>query len=245
MPFGQLPVSNDAMPQHDPPYRNSTHVFSDVTIITVRYRTSFASIRRLIPDVIEVEDEPLVTATLLDYGQGPSGSFKEFIHTVEAKYLGKSYEFCLSLIMDNERGLLNGREPTGFPKRLGRLSFTRGPSNGATGYVERPAGQKLVEFSFEAKAKLSPTLRLDRPFLNLRVIPSAILDAPASVKELVPVTFEIRPEEVWEGVGKLTLPENSPLAEAVTKIEILRYESSTLAYGSTCTLPRVERVFEL
>ncbi|KAH8751268.1 acetoacetate decarboxylase [Diaporthe sp. PMI_573] len=228
MPFGQLPVSNDAMPQHDPPYRNSTHVFSDVTIITVRYRTSFASIRRLIPDVIEVEDEPLVTATLLDYGQGPSGSFKEFIHTVEAKYLGKSYEFCLSLIMDNERGLLNGREPTGFPKRLGRLSFTRGPSNRATGYVERPAGQKLVE-----------------PFLNLRVIPSAILDAPASVKELVPVTFEIRPEEVWEGVGKLTLPENSPLAEAVTKIEILRYESSTLAYGSTCTLPRVERVFEL
>ncbi|POS68656.1 acetoacetate decarboxylase [Diaporthe helianthi] len=245
MPFGKRPVSNDSVPQHSPPYVNRIFEFRDVTVLTVRYRTSFASISDLVPDVLEIEDEPLVTATLLDYGTSPSKPFKEFIHTVEAKYLGKSYEFCLALILDNEIGVLNGREPTGFPKRLGNLSFIKGASNGASGHVERPAGQKLVEFVFEAKAKQVPVPRLDRPFLNLRVIPSPILGAPASVKEFVPLIFEIKPEEVWEGTGKLTFPEDAPFVESVNKIEVLRYESSTLAYGSTCILGGAERVFPL
>jgi acetoacetate decarboxylase len=58
MPFGQLPVSNNPVPQHDPPYSNDIPVFSDVTILVIRYRTSLASISRLIPDVLEVEEEP-------------------------------------------------------------------------------------------------------------------------------------------------------------------------------------------
>lgn len=245
MPFGQLPVSDDSMPQHDPPYVNGKPEFSDVKILTIRYRTSYASISHLVPDVLELEDEPLVTATLLDYGVSPAGPFKEFIHTVEVKYLGVTYDFCLSLILDNEMGVLNGREPVGFPKRLGVLSLTSGPSNEARGQIERPAGTKLVEFGFEAKAKQIPVARLDRNFLTLRVFPSPIAGAPASVKELVPIGFEIAPQEAWEGAGKLTIPENSLLTEAVTKIKILRYESSTLAYGSVATLLTAERVFKL
>ncbi|QRD87243.1 putative decarboxylase DEC1 [Aspergillus flavus] len=245
MPFGQLSISNRGIPQHDPPYSDATPVFDDVTVLTIQYRTSFKSISHLIPDVIEVENEPLVTATLLNYGAGPAGPFLEFIHTVEAKYLGKSYDFCLSLILDNEMAVLAGREPCGFPKRLGQLSLTTRSSNRATGYVERPVGQKLVEFSFEGKAKQSPTSNLDRPFLNLRVIPSPVTGAPASLKELVPSNFEIRPVEVWEGVGKLTFPENCPQAEAINKIEIVRYESATLGYGSACILHPSEEVFQL
>lgn len=241
MPFGKLPISNDSIPQHDPPYVNGTPEFRDVTILTVRYRTSFASISHLVPDVLEIEDEPLVTATLLDYGVSPAGPFKEFIHTVEAKYRGKTYDFSLSLILDNEIGVLNGREPAGFPKRLGKLTFTRtrSPLHEAMGDVQRPVGQKLVEFGFEAKARQTPLPRLDRPFLNLRVIPSPVSGAPASVKDLVPLTFEIQPEEVWEGTGRLTFPENSP------HTDILRYESSTLAYGSVCTLGTAKEVFQL
>lgn len=156
MPFGQLSISNRGIPQHDPPYSDATPVFDDVTVLTIQYRTSFKSISHLIPDVIEVENEPLVTATLLNYGAGPAGPFLEFIHTVEAKYLGKSYDFCLSLILDNEMAVLAGREPCGFPKRLGQLSLTTRSSNRATGYVERPVGQKLVEFSFEGKQSKAP-----------------------------------------------------------------------------------------
>ncbi|KAJ0163329.1 Decarboxylase DEC1 [Colletotrichum tanaceti] len=245
MPFGKLPVSNNSIPQHDPPYSNNIPTFSDVTVLTVKYRTSFSSIGRLIPEVLEVEEEPLVTATLLDYGKSPAGPFKEFIHTVEVKYLGRTYDFCLSLILDNEYGVLAGREPTGFPKRLGRLSLTPGSSNEATGYVERPAGQKLVEFEFEAKASQTPAQRLDMAFLNLRVIPSPVAGAPASLKDLVPTNFEIKPAEVWEGLGKLGFPEQCPRVEPVNKIEILRYESSTLAYGSVCVLQPSEEVFTL
>jgi acetoacetate decarboxylase len=245
MPFGQLPVGNNPVPQHDPPYSNDVPVFSDVTILVIRYRTSFASISRLIPDVLEVEEEPLVTATQLKYGIAPAGPFTEFIHTVEAKYQGKSYDFCLSLIVDLEAALLAGREQNGFPKRLGRLSLTPSTTSKTTGHVERPVGQTFLQYNFEAKAKQSPPPRLDKPFLSLRVIPSPVAGAKASIKDLVPSDFEIKPAEVWEGVGELTFPEKCPRTEAVNKIEILRYESSTLAYGCDVILHPAKEVFPL
>ncbi|KAE8347316.1 hypothetical protein BDV24DRAFT_146839 [Aspergillus arachidicola] len=224
MPFGQLSISNRGIPQHDPPYSHATPVFDDVTVLTIQYPASLKSISHLIPDVIEVEDEPLVTATLLNYGVSPAGPFIEFIHTI---------------------AILAGREPCGFPKRLGYLSLTKRSSDRVTGYVERPIGEKLVEFSFEGKAKQSPIPKLDRPFLNFRVISSPVTGAPASLKELVPTNFEIRPVEVWEAVGKLTFPENCPQAEAINKIEIVRYESATLGYSSAYILHPLEEVFQL
>ncbi|RAQ99450.1 decarboxylase DEC1 [Stemphylium lycopersici] len=224
MPFGHLPISDDGIPQNNPPYVNGVPTFDDVTVLTVRYRTSFASISHLIPEVIEVEEEPLVTATILDYKIAPAGPFIEFIHTVEAKYLGKSYDFCLSLILDNEIAVLTGREVCGFPKRLGRLSLTPSTSNGTTAHVERPVGKTLVGFSFKPTIKKSLPSRLDKAFLNLRVFPSPVAGAPASLKELVPCVFDIKPQEVWEGAGELILPENYPQKEAVNRIEILRKE---------------------
>jgi hypothetical protein len=81
--------------------------------------------------------------------------------------------------------------------------------------------------------------------LSLRVIPSPVAGAKASVKDLVPSDFEIKPAEVWEGVGELTFPEKCPRTEAVNKIEILRYETSTLAYGCDVILHPAKEVFPL
>ncbi|KAL1798005.1 hypothetical protein ACET3X_004611 [Alternaria dauci] len=245
MPFGKRPVTNDPIPQHDPPYSNQVPDFSDVTILTIRYRTSYASISNLIPDVLEVDEEPLVTATLLDYGVAPAGPFKELIHTVEAKYRGKTYEFCLSLILDLEAGLLAGREPTGFPKRLGRLSLNPSTTATTTGHVERPVGQTFVNFSFDAKTKQSKPAKLDKPFLNLRVIPSPVAGAEPSVKDLVPVDFELRPKEAWDGVGRLSFPENAPQTEPVNKMDVLRYEGASLAFGTAAVLHPSKEVFTL
>ncbi|KAH6620579.1 putative decarboxylase DEC1 [Boeremia exigua] len=221
MPFGQLAVTNAPIPQDNPP------------------------IRGLVPDVLEVDDEPLVTATLLRYGTGPSGPFNELIHTVEARYRGTTYASCLSLLLDLEAGVLAGREPFGFPKRLGAVSLTPSAPHAATGRVERPAGHPLAEFRFQGTAQQSPPRALDKPFLNLRVIPSPVAGAPASVKELVPCAFEIRPAEVWDGVGELVFPDGCPQAESLNRVEVLRYEGSTLAYGARCVLRAAEEVFQL
>ncbi|KAJ4308045.1 hypothetical protein N0V84_012334 [Fusarium piperis] len=200
MPFGQASVNSSSIPQLDSPYNDLPAKFADVTILTVKYQTTYASISPLIPDVLEIEDEPMVTAHVLHYGKCHHGEFNEFIHTVEVKYQGENYHFCLSLIVDNEYALLAGREQSGFPKRLGSISLTDdADSNRATAYVERPVGTKLAEFEFAANAQRTPTPILDMSALSLRVIPSPLANAPPSIKELVPTTFEIRPTEVWEG----------------------------------------------
>jgi hypothetical protein len=142
-------------------------------------------------------------------------------------------------------GVLAGREPTGFLKRMGRLDLVASTQGATTGYVERPVGQRLVDFTFEAKAKLDPPPKLDKRFLNLRVIPSPVKGAPASVKDLVPVNSDIRPVEVWEGVGELVFPEEVAGNEAVNRIEIVRYEGAILGFGAACLLHPSKEVFPL
>jgi hypothetical protein len=102
-----------------------------------------------------------------------------------------------------------------------------------------------LQYGFKAKAKQSPPPRLDKPFLSLRVFPSPAAGAKASIKDLVPSDFEIKPADVWVRVGELAFSEKCPQTEAVNKIEIVRYESSMLAYGCDVMLHPAKEVFQL
>ncbi|EKV17845.1 Decarboxylase DEC1 [Penicillium digitatum Pd1] len=201
MPFGTLPVNGNAVPQFAPPYTINTQSFSDVTLITIPYRVTAASIRHLVPDVLELEDEPLVSAMLVDYGMSTVGAYTEYVHSVEVTYKGKVFGYYLSLIMNNDSSIFCGREQYGYPKRLGHVSLdTDTGSHIVRGHVERPVGQKIVNFDF-APSSLLPTTSQTNPGLNLRVIPSALPNQPPSVKELVPAIMDIKPKEIYGGTG--------------------------------------------
>ncbi|KAJ5494097.1 hypothetical protein N7463_010184 [Penicillium fimorum] len=228
MPFGTLSVNANGVPQFAPPYTTNTQNFTDVTLLKITYRVTSASIRHLVPDVLELEDEPLVSTMLVNYGMSTVGAYKEY-----GMFTLSSYGYCLSLILNIQSAISCGREQYGYPKRFGYVSFNMDTgSHIVRGHVERPVGQKLVNFNF-APPSLLPAVDQTITALNLRVIPSPLADQPPSVKELLPAVMEIKPKEVWLGSGSVSFPEPSAF-DPLHELEILRYEPAVLIRGATC-----------
>ncbi|KAJ5588694.1 hypothetical protein N7537_011372 [Penicillium hordei] len=181
---------------------------------------------------------------LVDYGIGTLGTCKEYVHSVEVTYKGKVFDYCLSVILDNESAVVCGREQWGSPKRFGHVFINMHTgSHIIQGHAERPLGQKLVNFNF-APSRLLPAVSKTISASNLRVIPSPLANHPPSVKELVPATIDFEAKEVWFGTGSLSFPEPSAF-DPLHELEILHYESSVMIRGATCVLNHPTEVFRL
>ncbi|EOD50445.1 putative acetoacetate decarboxylase protein [Neofusicoccum parvum UCRNP2] len=110
MSFGTLSIKDNAIPLFSPPYSNNPNKFSKITIISIAYRVTLASVQHLVPDVLELESEPLMTTWFIDYGMSSVGSYKEFLQFVEVTYKGEKFNYALFLALDNEAAIFAGRE---------------------------------------------------------------------------------------------------------------------------------------
>lgn len=246
MPFGALKTNGSSIPQFAPPYTVANNEFSGVNILTVPYRTTYESVRHLVPEELELADEPLVSASIVDYGMSTVGAYKEYVHLVEVTYKGEVFDYCLSLILNNESAILSGREQFGYPKRLGSVSWiVDSGSSIMHGHVQRPVGQNLLRFNYSPTQKLHDIPNGQRKrTLNLRVIPSPIPNQPPSVKELVPVDMKMTADEVWLCSASISFPEPSE-HDPMHKIKILRYEPATFIRNATAELEPPAEVFPL
>lgn len=245
MSLGGLSVANTAIPAFAPPYRPGITEFSDVDVVFIIYRTSYASIRQFVPDMLELEQEPLVTTGFLDYGMSGVGAYKEYCHLVEVTYQGEKFDFGLSLILNNESAIFSGREQFGYPKKFGKVTID--PDTGSSilqGAVERPIGQRIVQFNFAPTHRMPAFPQSEKRTLNLRVIPSPLEGGAPSVKELVPVYMAINSREAWLGQGCISFPEPSEF-DPLHRIEILRYEQAVYVRKAECSLGHPTEIFSL
>ncbi|ENH98583.1 hypothetical protein COCC4DRAFT_155400 [Bipolaris maydis ATCC 48331] len=229
---------NNGVPIFAPPYRWSKHWprFTDVNCITIRYRTDGSSIRQYIPDNLQIEETPIVTIMLLDFGFSVIGPYHELIHCVEVTYEGKKYNYSFLLILDNEEACIGGRELLGNPKVLGTIEFdrqNRPPTAFIHGRVLRPSNTVIADIHFKPLCLVLDAGESKTPItgLNLRLIPSLIPGAPPSVREYTNVDFTLQGGEVWEGVGSLNFPSNSEF-EPLHKFPVLEYLSATYHRGA-------------
>lgn len=245
MPFGSLPVDGTPIPQYAPPYITRGNEYSDVTMLVVSYRTKADNVCSLVPDVLELEDEPLVTAMLLSHGMSTFGTYQEYVHAVEVTYKGEKFDYNLSLILDNEAAIFCGREQLGYPKKFGSVSLSmQTGSRVVKGHAEYPASQKVVQFNYSPLRRLKDVDFPAKRSLNLRVIPSAIPDQPPSVKELISFVVEFACNEAWEGIGDVSFPEPSEF-HPLHRVGVLRYESAILVRHGTCVIHSATEVFPL
>ncbi|OGM48965.1 hypothetical protein ABOM_003201 [Aspergillus bombycis] len=245
MPFGSLSVSNSAIPQYAPPYPVGGSDYTSDSVVLVTYQTSVQYVRHLVPDMLELEDEPHITVMILTHTMTSFGPYNEYVHSVKVKYNGDSFDYFLSLILDNDSPILCGREQFGFPKKLGNVVLTSKTGSAVLrGYVERPAGQKIVEVGFQPEQKLKATVERTIPGLNLRVIPSVVPGQGPSVKELVPVDIKIQANEGWEGSGSISFPEPSRF-DPMHEVKVLRYINATLLRNAVLTIRLPTKVFQL
>ncbi|PLB51379.1 acetoacetate decarboxylase [Aspergillus steynii IBT 23096] len=245
MPFGSLPVDGTPIPQYAPPYSTQGNEYSDMTMLIVTYRTKADNVRPLVPDVLELEDEPLVTAMLLSHGMSTFGTYQEYVHAVEVTYNGERFDYNLSLILENEAAIFCGREQLGYPKKFGPVSLMlETGSRVIQGQAEYPAGQKVVQFNYSPIRRLKEVTFPAKRSLNLRVIPSAIPDQPSSVKELIPFAVDFVSDEAWEGSASISFPEPSDF-HPMHRVGVLRYESAILVRRGTCAIHAATEVFPL
>jgi hypothetical protein len=112
------------------------------------------------------------------------------------------------------------------------------------GYVERPAGQKVVEVGFQPEQKVKGMVETTIQGLNLRVIPSVVSGQSPSVKELVPVDISMEASEVWQGSGSVCFPEPSRF-DPMHEVKVLRYGVSTLLRNASLAIRLPTKVFQL
>ncbi|GKU16630.1 unnamed protein product [Fusarium langsethiae] len=250
MPFGTLKTSEarGAIPLYSPPFHAGHNDFTDVDALIIRYYTEYDAVKDLVPTELELADEPLITLTLFKYGFSIIGPYNEFVSTVEVTYQGKTYNYCLELILDNEGAIFAGREQYGIPKVFGKViwepSSAPAPAGYLAGYAERPVGSKLVQLSFKPHAKVQAwgPVKMENHFLGLRCIPSANYQEAPVLKELIPAIFETTHAEVWTGEGSVGLFNVSEY-DPIHRLKVLRYESSVLIRHASMTLhPTSERI---
>jgi acetoacetate decarboxylase len=245
MPFGSLSVSNTAIPQYAPPDPVNGSDYTTKTVLIVVYQTSLQCVRHFVPDMLELDDEPEVSVMLLDHSMTSFGPYNEYVHSVKVKYKGDTFDYFLSLILDNDSPIACGREQFGFPKKLGNVGLAlKTGSTVVQGYVERPTGQKIVEVGFQPEQKVMGKMEKSIPGLNLRVIPSVISGQSPSVKELVPVNIDMEASEVWQGSGSICFPEPSSF-DPMHEIKVVRYEKATLLRNASLAIRLPSKVFQL
>lgn len=236
MPFGTIKTSstNNSTPIHSAPYSSDENEFSDVTCLVVRYRTTAESVKDLLPEELEIEDQPLVGACLFRYGMSPIGPYTEFVHQIEVKYKGELYDYNITLLLDNQAAIFSGRERYGIPKTMGNVVFNPSepsPRSGGfiTGIVERPTGVTLgvIGFKPERLVPYGPIQPKKKEGLNIRLIPSPVDGEKPSLREFVVTRFDINEGEVWTGQASVKFTGLSDF-DPLHKLPVVRYESATL-----------------
>lgn len=258
MPFGTLKPGEKrgGIPLFSSPYRVPADEFSEIEVLHVSYHTTYDAVKDLVPEQLELDDEPLITMSIYKYGFSSCGPYNEFVAAVDVAYKGRRYKYSLVLILDNEAAVLDGRERWGIPKVFGQVFWSPTQGNGAgsvptvgylTGHVERPIGSRLINFSFRPLKKvqaLGPYNGPKRVSLHLRSIPHPYPDHPPVIQEFQATELELKQAEIWTGEGSIGLPDVCAF-EAFHKLKPVRYVSATLLRNAVFVLKPPEAIFPL
>lgn len=246
------------IPLHSPPYPHTTHKFSDVEGLFVRYKTDAEKVKHLIPSQLKLlSDKPSAFCAILRYGMSSIGPYSEFLQAVHVGYEGREYIYPLELILDNEGAIYSGREQFGYPKVFGNVIFE--PSDAKantyntgyiTGLVERPHGQPLAHFGFKPFEKVQDfgPLPRDGPegpkLLNLRSIPSPNAGEPPLSRQFLEIDMHFTEAEVWTGDGTVTFTGMSDF-DPLHKVPAVEYEGATFMRKAHAILHPVTKTYNL
>ncbi|KAH9987951.1 hypothetical protein F4779DRAFT_611202 [Xylariaceae sp. FL0662B] len=252
MPFGTLASTGQSMPLFSPPYPHAKAGtvargnFSDMTVVAILYRVKASQISHLVPDMLELEEEPLMSSLFVQYGMSSVGAYTEFCQQVEVTYQGEKFDYNIILILDNDAAIYAGRELHGFPKVHGRTDIQTVTGGGVVlGGAERPVGRKVIEFEFIPQHMVSSGLPMPNKWmLNLRSMPSPIIGEPPSIHELVPVFMDKTFSDVWLGKGQVSFPRNSTMDPWVN-FDVLRYEGSFFARNVAASFRLRDKNFKI
>lgn len=195
-----------SMPVLAPIYNEPPYLYRGGNILLCAYRTKPEILKKIIPEPLKPAEGNLVYAWINDFtsvvGLGP---YREAIISLPAEFQGKLGNYMAYLYLDRDTPIAAGREIWGFPKKMGRFSFSTSEEIGSRA-VER-GGMEILRISMQfTRAGTADALAgLANPIYNLKVIPSVKKDAPPDVMQLTSNTLEnVVVHRVVEGNATVT-----------------------------------------
>ena len=188
--------------------------FFDARMLGVMFTAPAGLTAPLIPPPLEQADLPGGLVFIAEYPRTNLGpGYREAALFIRCKYRGQAGSTCLSMPIDSEPRMHNGRDVFGFPKKLARISLTREGSR-VQGWVER-YGVRFVEIDLEVSGTL-PELPPQGPTFLFKAMPRIDLtpgfDGPVLLASQR-TDLELKSLEI--GSARLTLrdSEHDPWAE--------------------------------
>lgn len=176
------------MPASNPPIDRPPYYFRNVESMTFTYETPADAAAAILPQGLMIpEKTALASVTFNRFHFSTVGCYDEAIFGINCSWEGEAVIYYDTILVNNEVGLITGREPYGFAKLFANIGFER-ENNLIIAYAERPTGKRLVTGVVRPRDQLvaSPSL----PAVTLKVIPSPEEGAPPEVCELVMVRTE-------------------------------------------------------
>lgn len=184
-------------------------------MVSVQFRTSAATVERLLPPGLEPADEPTGVAYLGRWDRSNAGPFLAAALFVRARHRGLEGDYCLAMPVSTERALLFGREMIGEPKKLAELSLECDASR-ANGSVRR-GGAELLRIEVETTRELGALERTEYAF-HYKYTPRADGCGLESDPVLVRVENRFQVRAAALGSGSLAL--QSSLHDPYGEIEV-------------------------
>nr|WP_321911783.1 acetoacetate decarboxylase [Paraburkholderia sp. J11-2] len=205
-----------AMPITNPAYPIGPYKFVDREFLIITYRTDLESLRKVVPEPLEVTN-PIVSYEFIRMPDSTGfGNYTESGQVIPVTYQGQPGTYTHAMYLDDHPPIAGGRELWGFPKKLasptlavhsdtlvGTLDY--GPVRVATGTM----GYKHRELDLADQAK-----RLGAPNYLLKIVPH--VDGSPRVCELVRYYLkDIKLKGAWTGPAALHLTPHAlaPVAE--------------------------------
>ncbi|VTU46376.1 putative acetoacetate decarboxylase (plasmid) [Variovorax sp. SRS16] len=176
------------MPVSNPPIDRPPYYFRNVESMSFVYETSTEAAASILPQGLMLpEKNATALVTFNRFHFSTVGCYNEAIFGINCFWEGEAVIYYDTILVDNEVGLITGREPYGFGKLFANIKFER-ENNLIVAYAERPTGKRLVTGVVRPRDLLQPGP--SAPAVTLKVIPSPEEGAPPEVCELVMVRTE-------------------------------------------------------
>ncbi|MBS4214957.1 acetoacetate decarboxylase family protein [Neobacillus rhizophilus] len=203
-------------PVNSPPIDPPPYYFRGVEALNFVYETDSEAAAAILPEGLMLPEKTataVVTFNLFHFST--VGCYGEAIFGINCFWENEPVVYYDTILVDNEVGLITGREPYGFSKLFANIQFER-ENNLISAYAERPTGKRLITGVVRPRDVHEPTPSI--PAVTLKVIPSPEEGAPPEVCELVMVRTEKSEVigsdgrvEVFTGPGNITFDSNSVL----------------------------------
>ncbi|NQV21407.1 MAG: acetoacetate decarboxylase family protein [Rhodospirillales bacterium] len=205
------------MPVTAPAIQESPFWYRGVTMMFVQYRTDEEALLRVLPEGLELGDDPTAVVAIGDYHFSTFGPYPEAIFSIPCLLDGEPVSYAHYLFVDQEAPLIAGREVWGYAKKLAHIEFIR-QSEEYMAIVERPRGNRILTAVMRTVDNVPAENFVSLPSVALKMIPDAepngnrgqaISQLVRTEVEFAPVTATDGLSEVWTGPGSLVFDAQS------------------------------------